>query len=109
MPNGGDKAWDRICFSIDGFRLRHGRWPRRVRVEPLMIVTIACHILTPIGFALVNSVVELVPDETSVVIAEDDEGAVFDYSVEGPPQRELEPSTRSWFGEAIVRPDVHWL
>ena len=32
MPNGYDRNWIRFCAAVDGFRMRYGRWPDRVRM-----------------------------------------------------------------------------
>jgi hypothetical protein len=108
VPNGGDKNWVRVCAAIDGFRAQHGRWPNRVRVMPLALVDLVSDVLTPVGFALVSSVVELVPEEGAEMIAEDGSGAEYNYGQEGFPEGEVGPPTREWFGEAILRPDIGW-
>ena len=37
MPNGHDKNWVRLCGAIEGFRLRYGRWPTEVRIDPICL------------------------------------------------------------------------
>jgi len=100
--NGGDKNWDRICGAIDGFRVKYDRWPKRVRVPPMALVDLASQVLTPTGFDRVSSFVEIVPEEDAFMIAGDDSGAEYDYSKSGFPERDPGPTTRDWFGEAIV-------
>ena len=106
MPNGGDKNWVRVCAAIDGFRGRYGHWPKRVRMMPGSFDDLVAHVLTPIGLALVSSYVELVPEEGAAMIADDGAGAEYNYGQEGFPNRDVEPSTRSWFGAALLRPDL---
>jgi hypothetical protein len=108
MPNGSDKNWVRFCAAIDGFRVLHGRWPKRVRLMPLAFVDLASHILTPLGFALVSSIVELVPDDDVVMVAEDNSGAEYNYGERGFPEGEVNPPTCEWFGAAVMRPDLEW-
>lgn len=108
MPNGADKNWVRVCAAIDGFRQRYGRWPKRVRVMPVSFVDLVSHVLTPLGFALVSSFVELVPEDGAAMIAEDGMGAEYNYGELGFTKDELKPSTRDWFGEAILRSDMEW-
>jgi hypothetical protein len=67
--NGYDNNWVRACCAIDGFRSRYGRWPKRVRLMPIAFVDLVSNVLTPVGFALVSSVVELVPEEHAEMIA----------------------------------------
>jgi hypothetical protein len=106
MPNGDDKNWVRVCAAIDGFRVRYGRWPNRVRVMPVTFDDLVAHVLTPIGFALVSSYVELVPEEEAEMIAEGGSGAEYSYGREGFPEGDVEPPTRAWFGEAVLRRDL---
>lgn len=106
MPNGSDKNWARVCRTIDGFRVRYGRWPKRLRLFPLAFVDLASHVLTPLGFALVSSVVELVPEEDVTLIAEDGTGAEFTYGQDESPEGEASPLTREWFGFAVLRHDL---
>jgi hypothetical protein len=103
MPNGHDRNWIRVCGAVDGFRDRHGHWPTRVRVMPACYVDLVAHILTPLGFALVNSIFELIPEDGAEMIAENDAGATYCYGSEGFPTREVAPSTSRHFGAAILR------
>src|SRR5262245_50344585 len=106
MPNGDDKNWIRVCAAIDGFRGRYGRWPKRVRLMPIAVVDLASHVLTPVGFALVSSVVQLVPEDDAEMIAEDGSGAEYRYGRDGGSAGECEPPAYVWFGQAILRPDL---
>ncbi len=106
MPNGDDKNWIRVCCAIDGFRARYGRWPKRVRLMPIAYIDLLSHVLTPLGSAIVSSVVELVPEDDAEMIADDGTGAEFNYGRDGGPERELDTATLIWFGQAIMRPDL---
>lgn len=106
--NGRDINWDRVCAAIDGFRVLHGRWPKRVRVMPICFDDLVAHVLTPIGFALVSSYVELVPEDGAEMIAEDGSGNEYNYGQQESPQGKLDPPTRDWFGQAVIRSDPDW-
>lgn len=106
MPDGGNKNWGRVCAAVDGFRVLHGRWPKRVRVMPISFDNLVTEVLSPIGFALVSSYVELVPEDEAAMIADDATGAEYNYGEQGFPQGELDPPTREWCGEAVLRPDL---
>ena len=69
---------------------------------------LVAHVLTPVGFALVSSYVELVPDDEAAMIAEDGTGAEYNYGQQGFPEGAADPPTRAWFGEAVLRPDLGW-
>lgn len=104
MPNGHDKNWVRVCLAIDGFRARHGHWPTRVRIMPASFRDLVSNVLTPSGFALVNSSVRLLPEPDAAMIAEDSNGREFCY---GSDQAEILPdhevSAIEHFGDAIIR------
>lgn len=103
MANGDDKNWIRLCGTIDGFQARFGRWPTRIRIMPVSYIDLVSHVLSPLGFALVSTVVELVPEDDAEFIAEDDTGDEYCYGVEGFPDPQPELNAHQWFGEAIFR------
>jgi hypothetical protein len=107
MPNGDDKNWVRVCAAIDGFRILYGRWPKRVRMMPISYVDLVSHVLTPLGFALVSSYVELIPEEDAEMIADDDSGAEYCYGRQESPSGEVEPTAWEWFGAAVLQPGLH--
>jgi hypothetical protein len=106
VPNGDDKNWVRVCAAIDGFRVRYGRWPKRVRIMPACYVDLISHVLTPQGYALVSSYVELVAEDDAEMIADDESGNEYSYGKQSFPKREAEPPTRDWFGPAVLRPGI---
>ena len=112
MPNGGDKNWVRACGAIDGFRARYKRWPKRVCVHPMIFRDLVEHVLTPIGFALVSSVVAIEADQSGdpdlTLVAMDDDGLEYDYGRLGFPEEFGEQGAREWFGSAILRDDLGW-
>ena len=106
MPNGADKNWVRLCGALDGFYMRYGRWPTRVRVFPASLADLRERLLSPGALAMVESKLQLVADEASMV-AEDDEGRSYDYGQEGfPPQRPA-PRAAEWLGVEPNREDGH--
>ena len=107
MPNGGDRNWIRFCAAVDGFRLRYGRWPTRVRLFPAALEDIRDHILPPAAYERVVRQVRLVPDEVGMV-AEDDLGGRYDYGSEGFPKAEPDIRAHTWFGNPALNPDLGW-
>ncbi|MSR59361.1 MAG: hypothetical protein EXS05_17245 [Planctomycetaceae bacterium] len=75
---------------------------------PIAYIDLVSHLLTPLGFAFVSSVIELVPEEDAEMIAEDGSGAEFNYDRDCRPDGELEMATHLWFGQVIIRPDLGW-
>ena len=97
MPNGHDKNWVRLCGAVDGFNVRYGRWPTRVRLFPTQLSDIRDYLFSPEDYARIIAKVTLVPDRVPM-IAEDDSGATYNYGAEGFPQTSPNPSAREWFG-----------
>lgn len=97
MPNGHDKNWVRLCAAVDGFHLRYGRWPTRVRLFPGALANIRDYLFTPDDYARITAKVALVPDNAPM-IAEDDSGASYNYGAESFPETHPTPSAYEWFG-----------
>ena len=106
MPNGDDADWVRVCAAIDGFRVQLGKWPTRVRLFPGALEGLRDHVLTPEGFTVVLSVIDLVPDESAPMIAEGFEGETYNYGRQGFPDPKPDERARDWFGQAILRPEL---
>ena len=106
MPNGDDKNWVRFCVAVDGFRARYGRWPTRVRMMDVCYADLIGHVLSPPGYALVSTFVELVAEEDAAMIADDGRGAEFNYGREEFPGNRPEPSCREFFGDAVLRREL---
>ncbi len=73
---------------------------------PISYVDLVSHVLTPLGYALVSSFVQLVPEEEAEMIADDHSGAEYCYGQQGFPVGDANPPTRDWFGEAVLRPGL---
>ena len=69
----------RILTTIEGFRAQHRKWPTRVRMAGEMAKGIQEQLLTPLGWALLASKLELVQIDKGTVIAEDGYGARYEY------------------------------
>lgn len=103
VPNGHDKNWSRTCAAIDGFRMRYGRWPKRVRMSPVFFADVVGHLLSPAGYTLVSEYVRLVPDDEAEFVADDGGESEFRYGEDAPSGRLLDPPSFQWFGQAIMR------
>ncbi|HEY7240434.1 MAG TPA: hypothetical protein VH600_14765 [Burkholderiales bacterium] len=97
MPNGHDKNWVRLCAAIDGFRIRHGHWPIRVRMYPRSLEDLREHVFSRAAFAKIEGKVKLVADDAPM-IAEDDTGAQYNYGKEGFPEKRPTPNAAEWLG-----------
>jgi hypothetical protein len=101
MPNGHDKNWIRLCAAMNGFRLRYGRWPTRVRIDPGSLADIRDQLFTAEDYAQIVAKVALVADQAAGMVAEDDEGGSYSYGQEGFPSERPRPRADEWLG---VRP-----
>lgn len=106
MPNGSDANWVRLCAALDGFYMRYGSWPTRVRVFPAALANLREQVLSPDALAVVESKLHLVADEASMV-AEDDDGGSYDYGQEGSPSQRPTPRAAEWLGVQPNRDDGH--
>lgn len=98
MPNGDDKSWVRICLAIDGFRVRYGRWPTYVRVEPHLFNFLRNDLFTPEDWNKINSKIVLLPSGDGMGVAEDEAGRRYSYDEEGAPNAEgIETRAYEWF------------
>jgi hypothetical protein len=96
MPNGHDKNWIRLLAAIDGFRVRHGHWPSRVRAFPGLLEDLR-GLFAPDDFAQITSKIKFVADDAPV-IAEDESGATYSYGQDGFPDERPSPTAAEWFG-----------
>lgn len=91
------KNWNRLCAALDGFYVRYGRWPTRVRAHPGSLADIRDDIFTPEDYAKIQAKVTLIEDGNSMV-AEDDPGCSYDYGKEGLPDHRPAPMAAEWLG-----------
>ena len=96
VPNGIDKNWVRLCAAVDGFHMRYGHWPTRVRI-PAISMNDFKFLFREADLLKITSKVRFVLDEEPFV-AEDEEGGRYNYGQEGFPQSETRISADEWFG-----------
>lgn len=73
----------RFIEALNGFKSKYGYWPSVVEAEEGTIAFLATESLTPFGFFLRQSKVDLVVGESSRILAKGKERDVFDYGEEG--------------------------
>ena len=103
MPNGNDRNWVRACGAIDGFFVRHGHWPTRLRLFPMALEDFRQHLFTDEAFRVLESKLQLIPDPEAPMVAEDDSGHSYSYGDEGFPEVRPQPNAEVWLG---VAPDT---
>jgi hypothetical protein len=83
MPNGEYPNWTRLRAAVGGFFVRHGHWPRRIRIFPGAISDLRTNVFSEAAFARIQEKLALIPDEEGAFIVEDEEGGAFVYGSEG--------------------------
>jgi hypothetical protein len=101
MPNGHDKNWIRLLGAIDGFRVRYGAWPTRIRIFPASLRNIREDLFSPDLFVKLTEKIQLVADELAMV-AEDEHGNSYSYGIDGFPPNRPSPNASQWLG---IQPD----
>ena len=100
MANGDEKNLSRLCGALDGFYVRHGAWPSRVRVGRISFEDIQDRLLTPSALETLQRKVRLVQDRDATFVAEDDFGRSYNYGADGFPA--TSPPTRAEEYLAVV-------
>jgi hypothetical protein len=90
-------VFQRFTEALNGFKTKYGYWPERIEAEPVTISFLATHCLTPLGFFLLQSKVELVEGEPGKILAKGRDEDVFDYGEEGW-RGEHAHDARAWLG-----------
>ena len=108
MPNGDERNWSRVCSTIDGFRARYGQWPTGIRLPPVIFNNLVSRVLSPLGFALVSSVLTLISDDKleGVIIAFGGADAEFRYGDEESSGPGRGPHAFEFFGDDIFREEL---
>lgn len=73
----------RFIEAINGFRSKYGYWPTMIEAEDQTIAALAVHCLTPLGFFLLQSKIDLSIGQPGKILALGKPGDVFDYGEEG--------------------------
>lgn len=75
----------RVLSAAEGFRERYGHWPNIVQINNDMAAGIQDHVLTPLGWALLASKLEIAKIDAGMVIAEGAGGDRYEYGETDPP------------------------
>lgn len=73
----------RVVEALKGFRTKHGYWPTSLEAPPLTISLLATHHLTPLGFFLLQSKLDVIEADEERIIARGEGDDAFDYGAEG--------------------------
>jgi hypothetical protein len=98
MVNGYDRNWVRACAAIEGFRVRYGKWPSRLRLFPVALEDLRDNVFSEESFGILCQRLDLVPAEHAAMVAEDEDGNSYSYGTEGMPNDELQARASEWLG-----------
>lgn len=89
----------RFIEALNGFKTKFGHWPTTLEAEADTIAFLATTSLTPLGFFLLQSKVNLIVGEQGKILAKGELGEVFDYGEEGwQSSDEHRHDARLWLG-----------
>jgi hypothetical protein len=88
----------RFIEALNGFRKKHGYWPDRIEAPGATIASLATEYLTPLGFFLLQSKVELAVGPEGALVARGGEEDTFDYGREGLQTGKYKHDARAWLG-----------
>jgi hypothetical protein len=106
MPNGNDRNWVRVRAALEGFFVRHGRWPTRVRLYPDTLRDLRDHLFLPASWRRLTDALTFVADEHAPIVAEDDDGNAYSYGEDFLPERPR-VTAEQWLGVAPDAPGAH--
>jgi hypothetical protein len=107
MPNGNDRNWIRARGAIEGFRVRFGHWPTKVRLAPELLIEFRELLFTEGSMRVLQSRLILIADAEVFALAEDEGGHSYSYKDEGFPSTRPEPNAEEWLGIAPDTPFAH--
>lgn len=89
----------RVIEALNGFRSKFGYWPSSLEMEAEAIAHVATELLTPFGFFLLQSRVQIINAHEQKVVAKGHPGDEFDYGEEGwRSDGKHEHDARAWLG-----------
>jgi len=107
MPNGNDRNWVRLRAALEGFFVKHGHWPSRVRLHRDTLEDLKSHLFTPESWTRLSEKLEFLADEDAPIVAEDAAGSSYSYGREGFPDRRPPQSAEEWLGVAPDTPHAY--
>lgn len=72
----------RVLTTLNGFYAKNGSWPSTLQIQANSLAALALHHLTPLGFFLMQSKLDIVEGPEGDIIAADEDENTFSYSEE---------------------------
>jgi hypothetical protein len=79
MPNGESKNWIRFQITLERFYILYGKWPTVIHLDPFFIEELQGK-LSPGDFQILQSKINLVPDEHNPFLSLNADGNKYDYA-----------------------------
>ena len=71
MKNGDHKNWVRLCDTIDGFRVEHGRWPTKILLSEGIFNHLKRDVFNEERFERIEESLSFVVEDVPIVAADD--------------------------------------
>jgi hypothetical protein len=104
MPNRSDNNWVRLCGAIDGFRVKHGRWPTKILLPEGIFNNLKQHVFTKERFSRIEENLSFVVEDVPIVAA-DDNGRSYSYGDLGFPKKRPEITAQECLDVFTKQPD----
>jgi hypothetical protein len=89
----------RVIEALNGFKTKHAHWPVRLEIEARTLSALATYHLTPLGFFVLQSKIELAEGVDGKLVAFGMNGESFDYGEEGwQAEGRHSHDARAWLG-----------
>lgn len=98
------KNWVRLCDTIDGFRVEHGRWPTKILLPEGILDDLKLHVFTKERFTRIEENLSFVVEDVPIVAA-DDSGRSYSYGDVGFPKKRPEITAQECLDVFINQPD----
>jgi len=96
MTNSYEKNWLRLLGTIDGFRLKHQRWPTRIYLHAAILDDLQQQLFTAESFAKLAGKLEFSAREDAWLIAADEAGNEYSFNKEGLPKEAPDMTAAEW-------------
>jgi hypothetical protein len=104
MQNRDHKDWVRLCETIDGFRVEHGRWPTKILLSEGIFKNLKHDVFTKERFTRIEENLSFVVEDVPIIAA-DDSGRSYSYEDLGLPKKRPEITAQECLNVFTNQPD----
>lgn len=104
MQDNDHRNWVRLCDTIDGFRVEHGRWPTKILLPEGILEAFKLHVFTKERFTRIEENLSFVVEDVPIV-AEDDSGRSYSCEDVGFPKQRPEITAQECLDVFVNQPE----